>query len=56
VVKRNLLIRRRFISSEDTTDDASARSSASDVRKLIETESFNDVVEIIGGIHRKTSE
>lgn len=45
-MERNLLIRRRLVRSENTADDVGTRGSATDIRKFVETESFNDVVEV----------
>lgn len=56
MVKWDLLIRWGLVGGEDTSYDASAWRGASYVRKLVETESLNDVVEVGGGVHGEASE
>lgn len=56
MVKWDLLIRRRLVGGEYTTDDASAWRGSSDVGKLVETESLDDVVEVGGGRDGEASE
>jgi hypothetical protein len=46
MMKGDFLIRRRFISCEETIDDFGPRCCTADVRKLFVTKSFNDVVEV----------
>jgi hypothetical protein len=53
MMKRDFLIRWRFISCEDTTDDFGPRCCTADVRKLFVTESFDDVVEVRCGLERE---
>lgn len=52
MVERDFLIRRRFISGEDTADDVSPGGGAADVRQLLVPERFNDVVEVRGRGYR----
>ena len=56
MVKRNLLVWRGFIGCENPTNNVGPRSGSTHVRKLLEAEGLNDVVEVGSCIYRKAPE
>lgn len=56
MVKRDFLIRGRFIGGENTANDVTPGGGAAYVGEVLITEGFNDVVEVSGGGYRKPSE